>query len=559
MVTNLLGMKNIKYFALAAFLGTLATACKKEVFDSTVQLKRQFLPTNIKITAGETAVQLNWSPALFTVPGKVSYTVLVSTDSTFQSPGIITKVTDTSGVKLTDDELQVRTKYFALVKANGAEGTEDSRWGLSPSFRITGEQIFSPVLATETKDKSVILRWRAGVTGLTKVVLSPANATPIEVSLNDADLTASFKIVESLSPSTLYQAEIFAGTKSKGITTFTTKEPSIFTQVITPANNLATVIANAANGEVIGLEAGTYNVVDAANAFVNLVISQKLITIQSVSGNPADTKINFKEIVLAGTGAGVILRGIEFDGAAANASYFINLVGSEVNNALAATFSSITVDNCNVHNLANCFIRADRGAAAGDFKIGTIKVTNSKAYDSATGSTYVFFTLGKLAFERLELTNSTFYNMGRAFIAAGTTLPTSVARPVVLIDRCTINNFGSGGTGRNYTIFDASANPVDFTLQNSIVANTPIAGQTLGNAALRGTASTLVVTNNNMFKVTNGATPAVALTFPIVPTNQKTVDLGWTGATTDFSLPASSELRTSATDGGAVGDPRWVK
>ena len=553
-------MKKLKYIAFIAVVGIALAACKKEVYDSQVNLKRQFLPTNIKITSSETSVQLNWSPSLFTVPGKVSYTVMVSIDSLFKSNDIITKVTDTSGIKLTDDELKVRTKYFALVKANGSNSTEDSRWGLSPSFKITGEQIFSPVLAAETKDKSVVLRWRE-TSGLTKIVLSPAYGTPSDVILDPADIIALEKKITDLTPSTLYQAEIFAGTKSKGTTSFTTKELSIFTQVITPADNLATVVANAANGEVIGLEAGTYNVVDATNAFVNLVVTQKLITLQSVSGNPNNTKVNFKEITLAGTGAGITLRGIEFDGASAVASYFINLVGSVTDNASAATFSSITVDNCNVHNLANCFIRADRAANAADHKIGTITVTNSKAYDSSPGSTYVFFTLGKLAFQRLELSNSTFYNIGRAFIAAATTLPSGTSRPAIVIDRCTINNFGSGGTSRNYTIFDANANPVDFTLQNSIVSNAPIAGQTLGNAALRASTSTVVITNNNMFKVTNGATPAVALTFPstATPANQKTIDLGWTGSTTDFSLPAGSELRTSATDGGAVGDPRWVK
>ncbi|MGV3705826.1 MAG: DUF4957 domain-containing protein [Arcticibacter sp.] len=550
-------LKNILNGLFFTMLCIAVASCKKDEFDPSVNLSRQFLPTTLKVTAGETQVQISWSKALFTTSkDSVTYTVLVSTDSTFASTSqMLTKVTDTASITLTDDDLAVKQKYYALVKTNGAGTTADSKWGRTPAFSITGEQIFSPVLPSEIKDKSVTLRWR-NTANLTKISLKATSGAAIEIPLTANDVADNFKLITGLTPLTSYVAEIYQGAKLKGTTTFVTPEPSIFTVILEPGDDLIVAVNNAANGDVIGLKPGTYNVAE------NLVFAQKSVTLQSVSGNPGDTKVNFKEVVLAGTGAGAVLKGIEFDGAAYSAAYFINLVGGVGNDAGAATFSSILVDNCNIHNLANCIMRANR-AANGDHKINSIKFTNSKAYDISSGATYVTFTIEKLEFKTMELSNSTFYNIGRTFISAGTTLPSSAAKPSVLIDNCTFNNFGSGGNNRNYLIIDANANPIDFVLRNSILANSPMTGGAIGNAALRAAAPTSMVsvTNNNIFKLTNGASPAADLTFPnyATPANLKTIDLGWNAATTDFSLPAGSELRTSGTNGGPIGDPRWAK
>jgi hypothetical protein len=549
--------KNLINGFIFTMLCIAIASCKKDEFDPSVNLSRQFVPASLKIVSGETQVQLTWSRSLFTSSSdSVTYTVLVSTDSTFAATSqIITKVTDTAGIVLTDDDLAVKQKYFALIKANGFSTTADSKWGRSPAFSITGEQIFSPVLASETKDKSVILRWR-NTENLTRIALKSITGAAMDIALTPSDIEESFKLINGLTPLTSYVAEIYQGTKLKGTTSFSTPEPSIFTLILEAGDDLNAAVSSAATGDVIGLNPGIYNVAE------NLVFAQKNVTVQSVSGNPGDTKVNFKEVVLAGTGAGVVFKGIEFDGAAYAAAYFINLVGAVGNDAGAATFSSITVDNCNIHNIANCIMRANRAANA-DHKINSIKFTNSKAYDISPGASYVTFTLDKLEFRTMELSNSTFYNIGRTFIAAATTLPSSAVKPSIMIENCTFNNFGSGGSNRNYLIIDANANPVDFTLRNSILANSPMAGGAIGNAALRATASTstVSVTNNNIFKLTNGASPAVDLTFPsnATPANHKTVDLGWTAATVDFALPAASELRTSGTTGGPIGDPRWAK
>lgn len=534
--------KNIIYGFILTLLSTAFFACTKEAFDDNYELKRQFTPTSFKIEPKETQVKVTWSPSLFSTAGKISYTVQLSTDSLFQSEGIITKQTDTAGITLTEDDITVREKYFALIKANGENGTEDSRWVLSPSFRIPGEQIFSPILAADLKDKSILLKWRASP-GITRIVLTPEGGSAREVVLLPEDITANEKLIASLTPSTRYTAEIFAATRSKGTITFTTKEPSIFTQVITPDDDMLAVITNAANGDVIGLEPGTYDYKDQV-----FLIFKKHLVIQSVSGNPANTKVIFKEFKLSGTGAGIKLSGIEFDGNN-TADYFINLVG-ETSDGEAAVFTSITVDNSIVTNTKNCAIRGNRAANLAH-KIDFIRFSNSIFKDN--GGSYTYLTLAKMEFKKVEFINSTFTNIGRALIMWDTALTGVSTTPSVLIDQCTMANFGS----RNHTILDANGNTINFTMQNSILVNLPQAAS--GTSLLRASGGSLVVTNSNLFNLTNGAVPPVAATFPntVTQSNNEAIDLGWTLSTTDFTLPATTPLRTAGTTGGALGDPRW--
>src|SRR5690606_12250312 len=167
---------------------------------------------------------------------------------------------------------------------------------------ITGEQIFFDVLDAELKDNSVILRWRP-TAGLTKIVVTPAGGTAVEIPLSATDVDDEFKLVENLEELTEYSAEIFRGTISKGFVRFTTKEKSIYVVILDAGDDLIEAVNNAADGEIIGLNAGVYDIKDGVGAYANLVISQKHIGIESVSLDPTTTKVNFKEIKLNGTGA----------------------------------------------------------------------------------------------------------------------------------------------------------------------------------------------------------------------------------------------------------------
>jgi hypothetical protein len=421
---------------------------------------------------------------------------------------------------------------------------------------ITGEQILFTPLDAELKDKSVTLRWRP-TNGLTRIVLTPAGGSAETITLTADDLSASLKLIENLSALTTYTAAIYAGNVRKGILTFTTKEPSIYTIVLNPGDDLVATVAAAANGDLIGLNPGTYNCVDGGGAFVNLVVEQKMVSIASVSGNPNDTKVNYREVTLKGTGAGVRLQGIGFDGlaAGANSLYFLNLVGLN-SDSEAADFGNIEVNNCLVSNMGNCFFRGNR-AANNAHKIDTIRVINSIVSDSRYLNAYTFFTMEKLEFESVELINSTFNRLGRAFIGFSTNI-TLGTPPRILIDQCTINSVGRDG--RNNFLVDLNANTLNLTISNSIIANTPMPGQTTGTSLVRAGSAVALLRNSNYFNLSDGAATPTALSFPaqVSQQNVTTENLGWTNDTNDFTLPAASPLRTASSSGGPIGDPRWA-
>jgi len=547
-------------FLLAALMTLTVLACTKTKYNSDFDLPRQFKPGDISVSAGQTEAKLSWRPSLFTAGKNATYTVEVSTDSTFQTGVVFTTVTDTTTVTVTDSVLLVLTDYYARVKANANGPTAASGWVKSNSFRITGEQIFLPILDVDLKDTSVLLKWTPSA-GLTTIKITPAGGSASVITLTPADVAANRKKINGLSPLTQYTAEIYKNNTRKGSITFTTKEHNIYAVTLSPGDDLVTAVANAANGDLIGLQPGTYNCTDGLGAYVNLVIQQKSITIQSTSNNPANTKVNFKEITLKGTGAGVTVRGIDWDGAASNASgvqasYFINLTGM-ASDADPSVFTDVKIENCRVHNMGNCLLRGNR-AANNAHKIDTILVNNSMIYDNQAFSAYTFFTIDKLEFHALVLQNSTFYGFGRAFISYSTNITFPVA-PSVLIDHCTINNFGRDG--RNNFFIDANANPGTIAIQNSIIATTPMPGQTVGTTLVRASTASASLSYSDYFNLYDGAATPTALTWPSIvsQSNNQTIDLGWTAATTDFTLPAGSPLRTASSTNGAIGDLRWAQ
>jgi hypothetical protein len=548
-----------KYLLLLFTAIVLITSCKKE--EEKLDPPRLFKASDIAITAGQTSAAIKWAIPLFSAGKPLSYTVDFSTTADFATIAY-TKVVDTAGIVVTEDNIAIRTPYFARIKANAYENQPESKYVVSSSFSLTGIQLFLSVREPEIRETSVSLRFRTE-TGLSSIRLTPATGTPITVALSTADLTAGglvggvstgIKAITGLTGGVTYTAELFNGTRSRGILTFATLPVTVYTRIINPSDDLNAVVAAAANGAVIGLNPGTY-AASAANTF----ITGKTITLKSTSGSPSDTKVNYKEMVIEGTGAGVTLSGIEFDGATASALYFLNFIGSQASNGSSAVFTNVVVDNCIVRNAATSFLRGDRGLNATSFKIGDISVNNSVVYDMGSNgsSAYYTFHLNKMDFANLNITKSTFYNSGPGFVTASTVVAAAVI-PSINISFCTFNGFGGNA---KYALLDANANPVKFSLTNSIVANTPKSG-TVVAAAIRstGTGSTSSITYTNMFNLfSSGTTP---LTFPatVTQTANQSIDLGWTANTVApaFQLPDNSPLRTASNTSSAIGDPRWT-
>jgi len=537
-----------KLTVLVLIAATL-NACKKSE-DQPDQPARLFKPSEVKITAGETKAKLTWTVPIMATGKALKYNIDFSTDSTFATVKY-TATSDTAGVTVTEDNIPVRTKFYARVKAAATADQPESKYVRSSVFQLTGTQLFSAVRDNDIKETNVTLRFTPTV-GLSTIVLTPINGNAVTATLNAADALAGVKLISGLTAGTPYSAELFADTKSKGLVIFTTLVPTNYTVRLNPGDDLATAITNAADGSTIGLNPGTYTL--AAASF----ITRKTITIKSTSGNPSDTKVNYKEIDLEGTGAGITLSGIEFDGTAGASLYFLNFIGSQAANGSAATFTNVVVDNCIAHGSTTAFLRGDRGTAARDFKITNITVNNSIVYDMGLNGSSAYYTLhvNKMQFNTISVSKSTFYNAGPGLVSASTTYTGDVV-PTVAVTNSTFNGFGGNA---KYALLDASANPIRFTIQNSIMANTPKSG-TVNAAAIRatGAGSTLAISNSNYFNLSSALTGGTALNFGTAAlTSNQTINLGWTPTTTDFTLPATSPLRIAGNTGGAIGDPRWT-
>lgn len=542
----------------------IAAACKKSytgvVEDASVN--RSFTPANLRVSTVRDSAKFSWSAPLY-ITREDKYTLELSTDSLFNRIDYTTTV-DTLQALIIEPDIRLNIPYYTRVKVaeNAALGKGASNYmSNTRPFKLVGQQYFKVLRDFELTSTTALLHWyvNAQTQGVTQMALIAGDGTDtVKVNVDAAQAGAGEKLLTGLQPGTKYTVQLLAGKKSKGLISFTTTN-QVYYSVILSTDVLASTIASAPDGAVIGLNPGTYNLTGITT------ITQKRISIRSVSNNPLDTKILSREINLVGDSAGIVLAGIEFNGNYTGTTYgvhFLQLQGQSATNAPAA-FRSIFIDNCIIHDYTRAIIRANYGAAANTQSIQVIYINNSQIYnvDQANSQGYYMFSLEKLQLKTLLINKSTLYNVGQGLINMSTNLSTTTGIvPVITIDHCTFNNF-AGGSGK-YTFIDANANKIIYTFANSIVANTPISGS-LQAAAYRAsnTGNELYYTNNNSFKllITPGGSP-LNLT-GLAMANPYNIDLGWTGATTNFSLttlPDTHVVFTASTSGSTIGDPRWA-
>lgn len=524
-------------------------------------VNRAFMPSGISVRTVKDSAIFKWNMPVYGSGKALKYTLELSKDSLFSNIDY-TKIADTTGAVILDPEIALNTRYFYRVKVNEYKGAAPSMYMNSlTAFRLTGQQYFRVIRDFEITENTALFHWyqNTNTADLTKMVLTPGtpNPTAITAEISSADIASGKKSITGLTPDTKYTVQLFAGDKSKGILNMTTAKPIVFTIILSPTDNLASAITAAANGDVIGLNPGTYNLTGIT------YITQKAITIRSVANDPATTKIKSREINLVGDSAGVSLSGIDFDGNYSGNSYgttFMQLMGTQASTGTKAAFKAIKIENCMIHDYLRCILRGNYGAAANDQKIESVSINNTRIYnvDQTNAQGYYMFSLEKLLINKLSFTKSTLYNLGQGMINMGTNLSSSII-PLITLDYCTFNNFGGNN---KYVFIDANANRIVFTFNNSIVANTPISGA-IQAAAFRASANGNILTfsNNNYFNLkaaVNG--PAVNLT-GLAQANDISIDLGWTAATTNFKLEESLELNkifSASSNGSTIGDPRWA-
>jgi hypothetical protein len=518
-------------FLIFTFLLIIA-ACKKDQVNNDFTLSRQFSVGAIRQTVTETAVRLEWAPSLFTQEGKVQYTVELAKDSLFTGVIELTKTVNVAEVRFIEGELLLAQNYFARIKANGVDGTADSKWIVSSRFRITGEQLLSNISPSDITATSVTIKWRIPST-VTHLTLGTAR-----YDITPQELIAGQKTITGLTPLTAYTVSLFAGTSLKGSRNFTTLTdlptgPNVVN--VGPNDDLATLISNAANGTTFVLLQGT---IYKSDVIVNIPNGTS-ITIFGQTG-PNKPIIAFNGFNLPASAGVIKFENLDFTGFLDNDPTKTKR-GYIFNQSIASSTQEILFTGCIIRNLANTPMRLQGSAA---ISIGRFTINNSIVFDigdNGSNGTYavVHNSVATGVISNIVLTNSTFYRFGYSLVLHGASPSTSV-----IVENNTLNN----GIGNARYLIDFNAQTVGtFSFKNNILGKTFSPANTARGIRYGG--ANLVVDNSYQ---TSDAT----ITSNLIPN----ISAYGQPSTTLFTNPDAGNflIKDSGFAGkSSAGDPRW--
>jgi hypothetical protein len=540
-----LNMNFYKKLLPAVFLVVLFVGCKQDLEIEDPNLPRMFTPVGLRLTVAQTQVKIEWNASLFSGNQDVQYTVEISKDSTFQVAPAFTKVVDTTVLVITDADIAIRQKYFARIKANATGSTEGSKyWIVSAPFTLTGEQIFVvPVPESDLIDNAVILRWTT-TPGVSKIVITPPTGSPFDVVISAADNTAGFKLIGGILANTTYSAEIFAGTRSKGLLTFTTK-PTItganiidLRGIVGRPSVLADTIPIIPSGSIVILKRGlTYNITATTNLNKSMTILSgadfipDLATIFlgsnfNLTANATIDSLVFKDVVMYS------------DNYAAKYVFNINQVG---------TIGKVRFENVRGHSFRGFFRMQTGGAGT---KVTDLIIENC-VIDSLRDFSLVN-TNNSNTVANIRVSRTTLYNARKVIDHR------SPGSNSIKFENCTFYNLpgggAAGGVGGFYFIdlgTQNSATPIMIT--NCIFGKT-WDDQGLGNDARgiqMGAATTVSVSNSYQTSDFISTNPLYQIS-GLVPYSGTSFALYTDPANGNFKLkdPAFAGNGTS-------GDPRW--
>lgn len=408
------------------------------------------------------------------------------------------------------------TVYSARVKGVSDAGKGDSNWSTT-TVRTPAENIFLPLPPINVQDTYVTLLWPAG-SEVTHVILNPGN---INREISVGEKAAGEVTVEDLDGATTYTATLYNNDKRRGVVSFTTiSEANVF-----PEDDLATVIANAAEGAVLLLAPGEYT--------VGLVGLTKSITIkgQKTFDKP---KLHASFNLLSGA-TNVEIADLELDGTDVTTLDRVFNLG-----AVNEVHSSVKISGCYIHDFGPQLIYGNVQAS-----LDLFSVDNSIIANFAGGGDFIDFRTGYV--KEVSLTNSTFNNCSpaRDFIRldnSSANFPGSTSN--VLIDHCTLYSVSDGNNRRVlYVRF------VDNVLN---VKNTLIA-ETDGIYTNQALSSQPIGLKNNYFNAPGFHTPDYVANLKLdISGTFTTLDPGFVNATAgDFTITNETLIDN------AIGDPRW--
>ncbi len=541
---------NYKYLFMAGLLTTGMTACVDDNdWGTDSSHNRLFGAQDIQVSAMATTAEVTFDR----LPSVDYYILELNTDSLYQEDFHAGSRIDTvreSPYILTG--LTGETTYFLRIKAFSNSGTAPSLWsyfedGDLRSFETDGEQIFYSVASADRTENTIRLTWlaEAEVTHVdiyaSEEAFEAGEAVLQTYEITADDLAAAACTISGLEAQTEYWFVIYNGETKRGEIGASTTAPmpdadlkisleegiTLIDQVL--IDDLAAQAQAAAGGAsdyslTLGIPGGAtidvHGVDEETGEAAGLAIPEGLsVTFFALPGERPT--LNFpKSLEIGGTHGYIRFDGLTIvDG---GCQYFIN----EGN---GATIGDFTLTNCMIDNMSRSIVRLQASDAV---TFNDITIDNCVVTNIGSGG-YAVFRVDNAAYTigAINVTNSTFSNVGHNFIQAG-----KCALAEVNFNGVTFYN--TPNDAKRY-LLDANGNNTNVNVENTLFGLTPGRG-------IR-TDGTITVTNS--FKTTDG----------VFSSNDFDVDVTSPEAASAevFTDPENGDFTLLIDDLNGIGDPRW--
>lgn len=432
--------------------------------------------------------------------------------------------------------LEGETTYSIRVKAVSNRAKEDSKWTVLTATTLS-EQLFLPVQPGDILSKQVTLRWVPN-SSVTEIVLKHSDDTKsVKHTLTAEEKVNGIAIIEGLTSLTTYTANLYNGISKRGSRVIKTAIDITDGIAVTPADNLATVVANAPAGATLILDG------DFTSQVITLVLA-KPVTIRGLKDfNKPKLRVTFN---IAPNLDDIIndINLIDLDLGSTASGSKVDVVRYTAN----GNYGKLLISGCTIHDYDRTLIGAGTGIAA---RIPSIIIENSVMTNVGIAGSGSFIDFRAAFADEIILRQSTFNKCvpgGSAFIRADNN-PGVFGNVTtdVLVENCTFygvtNTVGASGAQIFYVRFDKNTT----TVRNSLFA------ETIARFANQSTTETPKFSKNNYHN-----TPNLNFANPVLPlkadNSGTALDPQFVSAVTgDFTVKNQTLIDNN------IGDPRWIQ